>query len=166
MPNPPAAAGAAPAIRPWPDPRDLVLLRRAFAPAPVTERVLRRLLDDARLICCAAGPLAIASPRRPEPSWWLLREGRIGLGRLVDGDGFAEQRVIEPGDWLDSAGALSGHGSWVDQAVCRTPVQLLAIPVEALFEACAEDTTLARAIATVLAQRVRLLGERLHELTG
>jgi CRP-like cAMP-binding protein len=151
---------------PWPDPSDKPLLRQAFAPAVPAEAVLHRLLDAARLVRCGAGPLAIASPRRPEPSWWLLRQGRIGLGPRTGSGAVVEQRWIGPGEWLDVAGALSGHGSWLEQAVCHTPVELLAVPLTALYEACAADESFAQAFAGVLAQRVRSLNDTLQELAG
>lgn len=151
---------------PWPDVSDSALLRSAFAPAVVPEPVLQRLLEAARLVRCGAGALAVASPRRPEPSWWLLRSGRIGLGpRTADGT-VTEQRWIGPGEWLDVAGALSGHGSWLEHAVCHTPVELLAVPLPALYEACAAEPGFAQAFAGVLAQRVRSLNDTLQELAG
>ncbi len=151
---------------PWPDVSDAALLRSAFAPAVVPESVLQRLLEAARLVRCGAGPLTVASPRRPEPSWWLLRSGRIGLGpRSVEGT-VTEQRWIGPGDWLDVAGALSGHGGWLEHAACHTPVELLAVPLSSLYEACAADPGFAQAFAGVLAQRVRSLNDTLQELAG
>lgn len=163
--GPSRAVHAAPPA-PWPDASDLALLRRAFAPAVPDEAVLQRLLDAARLLRCLAGPLAVASPRRPEPSWWLLRAGRIGLGPRGGGGMVLEQRWIGPGEWLDVAGALSGHGGWLEHAVCHTPVELLAVPLAALYEACAADSAFAQAFAGVLAQRVRGLNDTLQELAG
>lgn len=151
---------------PWPDASDMALLRQAFAPAVPSDAVLHRLLDAARLVRCGAGPLAIASPRRPEPSWWLLRQGRMGLGPRGAGGAVAEQRWIGPGEWLDVAGALSGHGGWLEHAVCHSAVELLAVPLEALYEACAADPAFAQAFAGVLAQRVRSLNDTLQELAG
>lgn len=151
---------------PWPDASDAALLRAAFAPALPADALLQRLLEAARLVRCAPGPLTIASPRRPEPSWWLLRSGRIGLGPRTAEGVVAEQHWIGPGDWLDVAGALSGHGGWLEQAVCHTPVELLALPLAALYEACAADPAFAQAFAGVLAQRVRSLTDTLQELTG
>lgn len=151
---------------PWPDASDTDLLREAFAPAAPAEAVLQRLLEAARLVRGAPGPLTIASPRRPEPSWWLLRSGRIGLGPRTAAGQVAEQRWIGPGEWLDVAGALSGHGGWLEHAVCHTPVELLAIPLPALYEACAADPAFAQAFAGVLSQRVRSLNDSLLELAG
>lgn len=151
---------------PWPDVSDAALLRSAFAPAVVPESVLQRLLEAARLVRCGAGPLTVASPRRPEPSWWLLRSGRIGLGPRSAEGAVTEQRWIGPGEWLDVAGALSGHGGWLEHAVCHTPVELLAVPLSALYEACAADPGFAQAFAGVLAQRVRSLNDTLQELAG
>ncbi|MBX3603629.1 MAG: Crp/Fnr family transcriptional regulator [Piscinibacter sp.] len=151
---------------PWPDPTDQALLRQAFAPAVPSEAVLRRLLDAARLVRCPAGPLTVASPRRPEPSWWLVRQGRIGLGPRTAGGSVAELRWIGTGEWLDVAGALSGHGGWLEHAVCHTPVELLAVPLGALYDACAAHPAFAQAFAGVLAQRVRSLNDTLHELAG
>ena len=153
-------------VLPWPDVSDLALLRAAFAPALPDDAALQRLLDAARLVRCPAGALAIASPRRPEPSWWLLRQGHIGLGPRSRDGGVAEQRWIGPGDWLDVAGALSGQGGWLEHAVCHTPVELLGVPLAALYDACAADAEFARAFAGVLAQCVRSLNDTLQELAG
>ena len=95
-----------------------------------------------------------------------MRRGSISVGAGVPGDSFVEKRCIGPGEWLDVAGALCAPGTWIDQAVCRTPSELLCIPLTALLEACARDVALARAFAGVLAERVRDLSERLDDLAG
>ena len=142
------------------------VLRRAFAPASLSDAVLAHLVDAARLVRCAPGPFLIATPRRPEPSWWLLARGRIALGARAPSGQFVERRGIAPGEWLETAGAMSAPGTWLEAAECRTAVELLAIPLDSLNEACAIDPAFPQAYAAVLARRVRELSENLQDLTG
>lgn len=72
--------------------------------------------------------------------------------------------MIGPGEWLDVAGALSESPAWVDAAQCRTPVELLAIPLRTLFDAAAQDPELMRAVSQQLASRVRTLSDTLHDV--
>lgn len=159
------------APRPWlaaakPTAPDLELLRRGFEPHVPGDAALQHLLDASRLVRCAAGPFTLDSPRRPEPSWWLLRQGVMALGVRTPGGQFADKRLIGPGDWLETAGAMDSPGSWSEAAECRTAVELLAIPVSALDEACAMDRRFPRAYAGVLAHRVRELQDSLRDMAG
>lgn len=145
---------------------DLDLLRRGFTPQPVNDAALRHLLEASRLVRCPAGPFALDSPRRPEPSWWLLRQGVMALGVRGASGQFADTRLIGPGDWLETAGAMDSPGHWSEAADCRTAVELLAIPIGALDEACALDRRFPRAYAGVLAHRVRELQDSLRDMAG
>jgi len=142
------------------------LLRHAFAPATLSEPALAHLTDAARLVRCAPGPFLIASPRRPEPSWWLVSRGRMALGTRTPSGQFVERRGIGPGEWLETAGAMSAPGTWLEQAECRTAVELLAIPLTSLSEACTIDSAFPQAYAAVLARRIRELTDNLQYLTG
>ncbi|MFO1339403.1 MAG: Crp/Fnr family transcriptional regulator [Burkholderiaceae bacterium] len=160
-----------PPVRAWmpapaPDLPDVELLRSGFAPARLSGAVLRHLANAARLVRCPAGPFEVASPRRPEPSWWLLARGRMGLGMCSASGQFVEKRCIGPGEWLETAGAMSSPGTWLEQAWCHTPVELLAVPVQALGEACTMEPAFPAAFGTVLAQRVRELNDSLHDLVS
>lgn len=143
---------------------DLDLLRNAFALGRQSDAALCHLANAARLIRCPVGPFEIASPRRPEPSWWLLGQGAMGLGTRDPCGHFSERRAIGPGDWLETAGAMSPPGTWLEQAECRTPVELLAVPLAAMNEACKLDPAFLQAYAAVLAQRVRELSDSLHDM--
>ncbi len=143
---------------------DLHLMQRAFSPAAPSEEALRLVLDASRLVCCTAGPFVLASPRRPEPSWWLLRHGRMGLGQRAEDGSFVEERSIGPGEWLDVAGSLSRPAGWIQAAVCHSPVELLALPLSGMYEACALDPAFAQAWGGVLAQRVRQLSETVQDM--
>jgi CRP-like cAMP-binding protein len=151
----------APAARVHPDSQ---LLRRAFAPAEPSEATLERLRTSALVLRHGIGALSLASPVQPVPAWWLLRRGRIALGWQTDAGEFVEKRSIGPGDWLDVAGALATPPAWVDAAQCRTPVELLALPLCTLFDACAMDPALMRAVGQQLASRVRSLSDTLHDV--
>lgn len=143
---------------------DLALLRRAFAPANPFDTTLERLRTSCLLLRHGIGTLSLASPAHPVPAWWLLRRGRIALGWQTDAGEFVEKRSIGPGDWLDVAGALSNPPAWVDAAQCRTPVELLALPICTLFDACAVDPALMHAVGQQLAGRVRSLSDTLHDV--
>lgn len=145
---------------------EVELLRQAFAPATLSDAALAHLTDAARLVRCAPGPFVIASPRRPEPSWWLVSRGRMALGTRTPSGQFVERRAIGPGEWLETAGAMSAPGTWLEQAECRTAVELLAIPLTSLSEACTIDSAFPQAYAAVLARRIRELTDNLQDLTG
>jgi len=143
---------------------DLALLRRAFAPIEPSDATLERLRTSCLVLRHGLGALTLAHPAQPVPAWWLLRRGRIALGWQTDAGEFVEKRSIGPGDWLDVAGALSSPPAWVDAAQCRTPVELLALPICTLFDACAVDPALMRAVGQQLATRVRSLNDTLHDV--
>jgi CRP-like cAMP-binding protein len=145
---------------------DVDLLRKAFGKPAVAEPTLRRLAVAARHVRCDPGPLQLASPRRPKPAWWLVRTGHVSMGSLAASRAFVEKRSLGPGEWLDVAGALSARGTWIDHAVCRTPAELLAVPLSALYEACAQDPNFTQAFGGVLAARVRELNEQLDDMAG
>ena len=145
---------------------DAELLRRAFLPAVLADKVLQQLSSASRLVRCPPGPFEVASPRRPEPSWWLLARGRMALGSRSANGAFVETRCIGPGEWLETAGAMTAPGTWLEPAECRTPVELLAVPLAAMNEACASCPSFPSAYASVLARRVRELSDSLHDLVS
>jgi CRP-like cAMP-binding protein len=149
-----------------PAPADLDLLRAGFAPARLSDHLLDHLLNSARLVRCEAGPFLLSSPRRPEPSWWLVRQGHMRLGSRTPEGHFVEKRSIGPGEWLETAGAMSSPGTWLEQAECRTRVELLAVPLAAMNEACSLDPAFPQAYAAVLARRVRELNDSLHDIVS
>lgn len=152
---------AAPPQRAHPD---LALLRRAFAPARPADATLERLRTHGLVLRHDIGAFDLPGPAQPVPAWWLLRRGRMALGWQAEPGPFVERQLIGPGDWLDVAGALSSPPAWVDAAQCRTPVELLALPLRSLFDACAEDPALMRAVGELLAGRVRHLSDTLHDV--
>lgn len=154
------AATAATAATPAVD--DIALLRTALGTG-VAPATLRALAEAARLVRWPAGPLQLDSPRRPEPAWWLVRHGQVALCWNGDDSG-APKRLLAPGQWLDIAGALSAPGTWLDGAVCRTHVELLALPLPALLAAGAADPVLAQALLRLLAEQVRTLNRQIDEL--
>ena len=151
-------------IAPSPNAAEVALLRLGFGRFLVFESTLRRLAAAARRERCPPGPLAIDSPCIPEAAWWLVASGTVSVGAAWDG--FVEQRRLGPGEWLDIAGALSAPCTWIERAVCRTAVELLAVPLSAIVEACTVDTTFTAAFAGVLADRVRELSVRVDDMAG
>lgn len=138
-----------------PDADDVQVLQQALAIANWPLGRWRRLAQAARLVRCAQGPLSLASPRRPEPSWWLVRRGEMAVGRRLPDGRFQEVRRLGPGQWLDVAGALTPPGTWLDDAICTQPSELLAVPVQALWQACGHGPEGVAALAGVLAERLR-----------
>lgn len=143
---------------------DRALLRRAFAPSTLAEASLERLRSQGLVLRQPIGALALPGPSRPVPAWWLLRRGSLALGGFTEQGEFVARQLLQPGDWLDVAGALAGAGGWLDAVQCRTPVELLALPVSGLFDAAAEDPALMQAIARLLAGRVRGLSDTLRDV--
>lgn len=142
---------SAAAVRCGSDLQDLALLTQAFGLPAAEAGSLWPLVDGARLVRCPPGPLALASPRRPEPSWWLVSAGRLLLGA----DGVAGE--IGPGQWLDVGGAQSAPGTWLHAAVCLGEVSLMALPLGTLYQSCADHPALARACGQVQATALRAL---------
>lgn len=158
--------------RPWAgtprDPLDVerALLREAFALPDAPPALLDRLAAAARRYRCPSGPLDLPSPAEPLPAWWLVASGRLTAVGPAAGGGRREKRSLGPGQWLDTAGALSAPGGWLDGAVCRGVVELMALPVAALCEAAAGDPQFAQALLGVMARAQRALNERLDELAS
>lgn len=134
---------------------DVRMLQLALAAPAWPPGRWRRLAQAARLVRCPAGPLMLASPRRPEPSWWLVRQGQVAVGRRQADGRFLESRRLGPGQWLDVAGALTPPGTWLDDAECTEPCELLAVPVHALWQAYGHGPQDAQALAEMLAGRLR-----------
>lgn len=145
---------------------DEELLRMAFATAELQRGTLANLAAASRLVRCEPGPFIFSTPRRPEPSWWLVREGRVALGTRGPDGQFVCRRTIGPGEWLETAGAMTAPGTWLEVAECRTTVELLVVPLCAMNEACAVDPAFPQAYAEVLARRVRELNDSLNDIVS
>jgi len=145
---------------------DLQALARAFDLPCGHNDVLAQLMDTARLVQCKAGYLALATPRRPEPSWWLLRSGRLVLGTHKPDGSFVERKTLQPGQWLDVGGAQSGNGQWLEDAYAPVPFELLALPLDALAQACAREPALALALMRVAARALREQHQRCDDLVA
>ncbi len=130
----------------------LRLLRGAFAPARPGLRALEALGAALREHALPAGPLT-GLPRTP--AWWLLAEGRVALGTRC-GSRFQERCVRRAGSWLDLAAGWDG-GGWIDDAECRMPARLWALPLEALQAAAAADPELLDGMGRVMAAQLREL---------
>lgn len=142
---------------------ELTLLAAAFDVGPRVHATLQSLAQSASILDVGAGPLELASPCSPVPSWWLVCRGSVALGATGTGR-FMERWRLGPGDWLDVAGALSPPGSWLCQAQCQGAVQLMSLPLTALARACQRDADLTLACGRVLATQVRRLNDQLQEL--
>lgn len=141
---------------------DIQLLAAAFA-LPFESPTLVGVSHASRLVCSAAGAFTLSSPRRPEPSWWLVRSGSARLGRR-DADGrFVERRRVGPGDWFDVSGAMAAPARWAEDAVVDETLELLALSHASLTDACRSDAAFARALQQVLRHR---LGELSQRTTG
>lgn len=143
---------------------DVELLARAFDRASVSVGTLQRLSECALIVPVDEGPVAIPSPRQIVAAWWLVRRGRVVTGVYSASDDFVERRCLERGDWLDVAGALSPPGTWLCAAQCRTPAELMALPLKVLAQACRHDEHFALAFGRVLAIQVRTMHEQLQEM--
>ena len=110
--------------------------------------------------------LGLPGPAQPLPCWWLLRRGRVSLGWVSDRGEFTEHHPLVPGDWLEVAGALAQPPRWTDAVQCRTPVELLALPLRLLFEVAADDPALQQAMAALLSGRVRELADTLRDVVS
>lgn len=146
----------------WPD---INLLRKAFGSSLIQEKTLLELAAVVRFVRCRPGPLELESPCTPVASWWLVHQGRLNLGTRTSDGTFVDHRGIGEGDWLDVAGALSTPRTWVDQAVCLSTVDLIGLPVNSLFTACARDPAFAQAFGRVMAAQVRNLNDRMSDIT-
>lgn len=162
--RPPAAIAGTGGRRSTEGEADIALLRRAFDPSEPDEASLDTLRTHSLVVRHPIGPFHLASPAAPVPAWWLLRRGRMALGWQTEQGVFAEKRLIGPGEWLDVAGAMGTPVAWTESAQCRTPVELLAVPLNVLYQACAQDLALMQAVGRLLATRVRSLSDTLHDV--
>ncbi|MFT4268022.1 MAG: Crp/Fnr family transcriptional regulator [Xenophilus sp.] len=138
------------------------LLHGAFAPAALQRATLERLAAALEMHTLPQG-LVREAPLGFAPSWWLVAEGRIVVGRPGEDGGLVENRIVERGQWFDIAGAWL-DSAWIESATCPAPVTLLALPLDTLV-ACAQlDAALLHAMGHALAERVRELTEGRHEL--
>ncbi len=145
---------------------DLALLRQAFAPHRLRPDSLDRLRTGAVVLSQPIGMLGLPGPAQPLPCWWLLRRGRVSLGWVSDRGEFTEHHPLVPGDWLEVAGALAQPPRWTDAVQCRTPVELLALPLRLLFEVAADDPALQQAMTSLLCGRVRELADTLRDVVS
>ena len=138
------------------------LLRDAFGNATPSRATLERLLEQMHCHVLDKGPVA-GVPAGETPSWWLVLEGRIAVGRPgADGD-TVENRMVQPGQWFDLASAWLGT-EWIESAVCLAPVTLAALPLATLLDCAREDDQLMLGMGQAMAERVRQLIEGRHEL--
>lgn len=138
------------------------LLADAFGSAALSRLTLDHLLAHMRCHRLEKG-LVAGAPAGAPPSWWLVLEGRIAVGRPgADGD-TVENRMVQPGQWFDLASAWLGT-AWIESAVCLAPVTLAALPLATLLDCAREDEQLMRGMGEAMAERVRQLTEGRHEL--
>ena len=138
------------------------LLQEAFGSATPSPVTLDRLLAEMRSHRLDKGPVA-SVPAQEAPAWWLVLEGRIAVGRAGANGDTMENRMVLPGQWFDLASAWLGT-TWIESAVCPTPVTLAALPLATLLDCAREDDQLLRGMGQAMAERVRQLTEGRHEL--
>ncbi len=143
---------------------DLQALLGAFDLPVSHDGLMAQLMREARLVQCPAGYLPLPTPRRPEPSWWLLRSGCLALGTHKSDGSFVERKTLHPGQWLDIAGAQSGEGHWLEDAYAPVAFELLALPLDALARACTRDPEFALAMLRVTAKALREQHQRCDDL--
>lgn len=158
-PPPPRPAGAARGAAPCPR---IQLLHAAFPPARLQPATAERLAAALQPHLLPQG-LVRSAPPDFAPSWWLVAEGRIVVGRPGEDGGLVENRIVERGQWFDIAGAWL-DSAWIESATCPVPVTLLALPLETLVACCQADAALLHAVGRVMAERVRELTAGRHEL--
>lgn len=138
------------------------LLAGAFGRVTLSHATLDRLEAQMRCHGLDRGPVARAPAGAP-PSWWLVLEGRIAVGRAGADGSTVENRMVEPGQWFDLASAWLGT-EWIESAVCVAPVILAALPLATLLDCAREDEQLMRGMGQAMAERLRQLTEGRHEL--
>lgn len=173
LPAPPLPSTGAPARRsrerwtpatPLATRQDLArtLLHSAFGSASPAPATLDSLLAQMRSHRLDKGPVA-GVPANETPSWWLVLEGRIAVGRAGGNGAMVENRMLQPGQWFDLASAWLGT-QWLESAICLEPVTLAALPLATLLECAREDDQLLLGMGQAMAERVRQLTEGRHEL--
>lgn len=138
------------------------LLQRAFAPCEPEAGTLERLAAALRLHVLPKGSVPAVNATQP-PSWWLVAEGRVVMGRPGPDGSLVENRILGPGQWLDLTSAWLDTG-WLESAVCPTRVALAALPLQALLDEARRDPVLQQAMGMAMAGRIRELTEGRHEL--
>jgi CRP-like cAMP-binding protein len=138
-------------------------LQRAFQPAELSQAVLELLARAVQVHHLPAGPLRL-SPELHGRAWWWLAEGRLAMGDWGTNGHLIETRVVSAGQWFDVASAWSGSG-WIEEAVCCTPVELWALPLDAMAIASRSDAQLIHAMGAVVSAQVRWLTECKRDIT-
>ena len=138
------------------------MLHQAFGKTTPSRATQDRLLEQMHCHVLEKGPVAGAPADEP-PSWWLLLEGRIAVGRPGANGDTVENRMVQPGQWFDLTSAWLG-AEWLESAVCLAPVTLAALPLSTLLECARDDDQLMLGMGQAMAERVRQLTEGRHEL--
>jgi len=138
------------------------LLRSACRPAPLSACAARALAALGRERQVNAGS-HVFEPGAGVDALWLVTRGCVTVGRLDAGRHWRPTRAVQGGEWLDAASA------WLDlplaeQAVADADSTLIAFPIGGVEALCAAHPSLARALLTLLAGRVRQLTENTHGL--
>jgi CRP-like cAMP-binding protein len=122
--------------------------------------VVRALSKRATIV--TAGPNEVLFLTNSEPrGWWIVLEGKV---RVVRGDG-ARQHVVHtegPGGTLGEVPLFSG-GTYPATAIAAEPTQCALFSRDALEAAIGEAPAIAFIVAQRLADRVRMLVDRLDE---
>ena len=138
-------------------------LQLAFQPTVLSPATLEFLARAVQVHHLPAGPLRL-SPELHGRAWWWLAEGRLAMGDWGPTGQLIETRVVHSGHWFDVASAWSGPG-WIEEAVCCTPVELWAVPLDALAIASRSDPQLIHAMGSVMSAQVRWLTECKRDIT-
>lgn len=152
----------------WPPPAGVVqagtraLLAQAFAPSAPARATLEQLQLHLERHTLGRGPVTRV-PAGFAPSWWLVLEGRIVVGRPGSNGEVLESRTVERGQWFDVASAWLGS-AWIEAALCPAPVTLGALPLQLLLDCAQGDRELLLGMGRTMAERVRQLSEGRHEL--
>lgn len=139
-------------------------LQAAFAPGVLGRDTTACLLESLQTHTLPAGPLLWPMAGQV-PAWWLVVQGRIVVGRPCAQGRLVDGRVVESGQWLDVASAWSAPGS-TESAACSRPSTLWSLPVEALVHCCRHDAVFVHAMGGVMANQMRQLTDRRHELAS
>lgn len=160
---PSALSGARHAIHPG-SAEDVPLIAQALGDTRIDLAPLLALARASYRVSCGTGPLPLPSPSAPEPAWWLVRAGQVSVGERAEHGQFIEHANLQRGQWLDVAGAASAEGRWLREAVVRTDAELLALPLDALAQACGQNPAMAMALMRIAATQLHSLRDRLWQV--
>lgn len=139
-----------------------IALGLAFEPASIDAADARELAKISVPYRIDAGSHILRHDHRSD-ALWLVEKGHVSVGLPDPSGNWRQTRAVSSGQWLDTASAWL-KGTYIESAVASTAVLAHEFPVDELGVLLGRRPTLARALLTAMAARVRRATSTGHDL--